>query len=291
MRTLRIIHTTRYAYDRPVVFGLHRLMIRPRDGHDLRILSSSLTVFPRAEVRWVFDTFGNSVALLSFQEMADELEIISELELRRYELDGLDGIARFSAAYPFRYDSDERFDLAPLLAASCPDERPAIRRWLAKTLRERPEGSLEVLNLLGSAIHEAFRYRRREEEGVQSPGQTLAIGSGSCRDFAFFFMEAARCLGFAARFVTGYLYDPGVDGAEDLAVVGSGATHAWADAFVPGAGWIEFDPTNQIVAGRNLVRVATTRAPGQAQPVRGSFRHDGATFLGLDVKVSVNRLS
>jgi transglutaminase-like putative cysteine protease len=101
-------------------------------------------------------------------------------------------------------------------------------------------------------------------------------------------MEAARQFGFAARFVTGYLYDPAEDGGGgDDALAGGGASHAWAETFVPGAGWIECDPTNSIVAGGNLIRVATTRTPAQAQPVRGTFKGDGAACLGMDVTVTV----
>jgi transglutaminase-like putative cysteine protease len=289
MRTLKINHRTRYAYDRPVAFGVHRLMIRPRDGHDMRILDSSLVVTPRADVHWAFDTFGNSVALLTFHEEANELVITSELMLRRYGLDEpVTRIERHASDYPFHYDPDDSIDLAPLLSVHCPQDRPAVERWISAKIPELPSRSLQVLDLLGTAIHESFTYRRRDAYGVQSPAETITTASGTCRDFAFLFMEAARLLGFAARFVTGYLYDPGRDTANECALSGGGSTHAWADVFIPGAGWIEFDPTNRIVAGRNLVRVATTRTPAQAVPVSGTYR-DGAVFLGMNVEVSVTR--
>ena len=291
MRTFRVRHRTRYAYDRPVAFGVHRLMIRPRDGHDMRILDSSLTITPRAEVHWAFDTFGNSVALAAFREEADELIIVSELELRRYGLDEpVARIERYAEAYPFRYDPDDSIDLAPLLPMLFPGDRAAVERWMATVMPQKPEGCLQLLDQLGGAVHETFDYSRREIYGVQSPAETIESGSGTCRDFAVLFMEAARILGFAARFVTGYLYDPNADAADGDAVSGGGATHAWADIFMPGAGWIEFDPTNRIVAGRRLIRVATTRTPAQAVPVSGSFRHDGATSLGMEVEVSVSRV-
>lgn len=291
MRTFRVHHRTRYAYDRPVAFGVHRLMIRPRDGHDMRILDSSLTIVPRAEVHWAFDTFGNSVALASFREAADELIITSELELRRYGFDEpVPRIERYAEAYPFRYDHDDSIDLAPLLPTLFPGDRAAVEHWIATVMPQLPEGCLQLLDQLGSAVHESFDYSRREAYGVQSPAETIEIGSGTCRDFALLFMEAARILGFAARFVTGYLYAPNTDAANGNAVSGSGATHAWADIFMPGAGWIEFDPTNRIVAGRRLIRVATTRTPAQAVPVSGSFRQDGAISLGMDVEVSVSRV-
>jgi transglutaminase-like putative cysteine protease len=290
MRTLQINHRTRYAYDRPVAFGLHRLMIRPRDGHDMRILDSSLLVTPRADVHWAFDTFGNSVALLTFNEEADELVIASDLMLRRYGLDEpVTRIERHASDYPFHYDSDDSIDLAPLLSVHYPEDRPVVERWISAKMPELPGRSLQVLDLLGTAIHASFAYRRRDAYGVQSPAETITTASGTCRDFALLFMEAARSLGFAARFVTGYLYDPGSDTANEGTLTGGGSTHAWADVFIRGAGWIEFDPTNRIVAGRNLVRVATTRTPAQAVPVSGTYLHDGAVFLGMDVEVSVTR--
>ncbi|WP_372424645.1 transglutaminase family protein [Salinarimonas chemoclinalis] len=291
MSTLSISHLTRYTYDRAVEFGPHHLMLRPRDGHDMRILDSSLSVSPPADMHWSYDTFGNSVALLTFREAADELVVSSELLLRRYGRDEpLPHIALHAGAYPVRYDVDERVDLAPLLTIDRAQDAAAVSAWIATMLPALPSGSLAVLDALGDAVHRAFAYRRREERGVQSPASTIAAGSGTCRDFAFLFMEAARSLGFAARFVTGYLYDPAADASRGPALTGGGATHAWADVFLPGAGWIEFDPTNRIVAGRNLIRVATTRTPAQALPVSGTFTPvGGASCTGMDVRVSVAR--
>lgn len=292
MTTLRIHHHTRYLYERPVTFGVHRLMLRPRDGHDMRILDSSLSISPSAEMIWEFDAFGNCVAYASFRDMAAELVIESELVLRRYGPD--EPVARLvprALRYPFAYGDDELIDLAPLLQLQCEVDRDAITQWLQSVIPTPPEGSLELLQVLSAAIYDGFAYRRREEQGVQTPGQTLATRSGTCRDFAFLFMEAARHLGFAARFVTGYLYDPAADGARRAGspLTGGGATHAWADIFVPGAGWIEFDPTNRIVAGKNLIRVATTRSPSQALPIVGSYRHDGTAFLGMEVTVALTK--
>jgi transglutaminase-like putative cysteine protease len=288
IRTLRILHRTRYSYDRPVTFGEHRLMIRPRDGHDMRILDSSLTVAPRADVHWAFDTFGNSVALLSFHDSANELLIESELLLRRYGLDEpLARIARFTGAYPVEYSPDEQIDLGPYLTPDQPLDQQAVAAWIAQAIPQLPNGTMQVLGALSGAIHSGFAYARRDVEGVQTPAQTIRQGSGTCRDFALLFMDAARALGFAARFVTGYLHDEIADSTSGEDMTGGGATHAWADVFVPGAGWVEFDPTNRIIACRNLIRVATTRRPSQALPVRGTFVHEGAKLLAMDVWVSV----
>lgn len=286
MKTLRIRHNTRYRYDQPVTFGEHRLMLRPRDGHDMRLLGSNLVVSPTADVRWSFDTFGNSVAFLTFAEPSDTLVIESELHLERYGLDeAVRTLEALSAAFPFSYDADDRIDLAPLLMIQCPEDRPVVSRWLEGVMPDIPDTTMTVLDQLSSAIHDNFNYRRRDEEGVQTPAQTIETASGTCRDFAFLFMEAARDLGFATRFVTGYLYDPAADGGDGL--TGGGATHAWADVFIPGVGWMEFDPTNEIVAGHELVRVAATRSPHQAQPVSGTFAGDGS-FVGMEIEVSVS---
>jgi transglutaminase-like putative cysteine protease len=209
IRTLRIMHRTRYTYDRPVTFGEHRLMIRPRDGHDMRILESSLSVSPRADVHWAFDAFGNSIALLSFHEAADELSIESELLLRRYGLDEpLARIERYAGLFPARVRPEERIDLAPYPRPSVPAGRGGGGRWLATVLPSPSGGSLQVLDALGTAVHESVHLcAPRESEGVQIPAETIRLGSGTCRDFALLFMEAARGLGFAARFVTGYLHD------------------------------------------------------------------------------------
>ena len=288
MMTFQVRHETTYAYDRPVRFGPHRLMVRPRDGHDMRVLDSSLSIAPRATVRWAYDTFGNSVALLTFPEPASILSVRSALTVRRYGYDDpLTSLSPHGGAYPFAYDPDELIDLAPLMRPEHPADRPALEGWLADLRHAPPPGTMPLLDELVRRVHGGFAYARREARGVQPPARTIALGRGTCRDFALLFIEAARHLGFAARFVSGYLYDGAAAGSAQ--VEGGGATHAWADVFVPGAGWIEFDPTNRIIAGRNLLRVATTRTPSQALPLSGTYVGPGAEFLGMDVAVSVTR--
>lgn len=272
------------------------MMMRPRDAHDMRLLTSSLAVSPAPTVRWEFDTFGNSVALLTFPKPADELVIASELTVRRYGYDEpVSRLAPHAGPYPFRYRRDERADLAPLLRRGPPAARPALDRWLSTVLPARSGETMAFLDSLVRAIHEGFTYGRRDEQGVQSPAETIRLGSGTCRDLAVLFMKAARALGFAARFVTGYLYDPAADldrqaSADKAATVsGGGSTHAWADVFVPGVGWVEFDPTNRIIAGRNLIRIAATRTAAQALPLVGTYAATGARSLGMDVQVEVSK--
>ena len=283
--TLRVTHRTIYRFDRPVTFGPHRLMIRPRGGHDQRLMQSSLVITPPASIRWHFDPFGNSIAVARFSEPADALSIESMLLLRRYP--GSPAILNpdsHATPWPFHYDEDESIDLAPFMALENPQDEAAVTAWLETHLPLRSDEALTLLRALGDTIHAGFAYSRRDELGTQSAATTLGTGGGTCRDFALFFMEAARVLGCAARFVTGYLHDPGT--GED-GLLGGGATHAWADVFLPGEGWIEFDPTNRIVGGRRLIRVATTRSPAQASPITGTYTANGAEYLGMEVGVSV----
>ena len=286
-RILRILHRTEYRYDRLIALNPHRLMLRPRDGHDLWVDDAFLRIEPQATLRWYFDTFGNSIAEASFEQPTDRLVIESELLLRRYVTDFL---ARqegaHSCPYPFVYSEEEARDLAPYLALQQPEDAEILDRWLETRFVERPDGAFMFLRGLSHAIHRSISYSGREEMGTQTAGETIAKGLGTCRDFALLFMEASRRFGFAARFVTGYLNDTA--GGPD-APVGGGATHAWADVFVPGEGWIEFDPTNRITAGSALIRVATTRTPAQASPISGSYEGAGAVCLGLDVSVDVRQ--
>jgi transglutaminase-like putative cysteine protease len=281
---ITVRHRTEYRYDRPVILNTHRLMLRPRDGHDLWVEDARLTIDPPARLRWYFDTFGNSVAEATFSTPADHLLIESALQLRRYALERLvPETGPHVCPYPFVYTAEEMRDLGPFLGLQNAQDAAPIDRWLEAVLDGRPGSAVAVLLRLSDAVHRSLGYSRREEMGTQAAAETLRRGVGTCRDFAFLFMEAARRLGFAARFVTGYLND--ASGG-----TGGGATHAWADVFVPGEGWIEFDPTNRITAGSALIRVATTRTPAQASPVSGSFLGQGATFLGLSVDVEVGAM-
>jgi transglutaminase-like putative cysteine protease len=161
-----------------------------------------------------------------------------------------------------------------------------VDAWARRFVTRQSDGdTLEILLGMVAAIRAEFDYNPRSEMGTQDPLVTLDSGTGTCRDFALFLMEAARSLGFAARFVSGYLYDEDRVGEANL--VGGGATHAWAQIYLPGAGWVEFDPTNALVGGRNLIRVAVARDPSQAIPLSGSFTGPANAFLGLSVEVEI----
>jgi len=287
MKVLTVHHSTIYRYARPVAFGQHRLMLRPRDSHDLRLVGAELTLSPPGAARWVHDVFGNSVALVDFAQSAAELSIVSSLSLERYALARLEfQMDPEAELYPFVYSSDDRTDLGRLLERHYPDPRGVVEEWAKQFAPMRPSGTLNVLAGINKAIHDSFAYTARDDEGAQSPIETIEAGRGSCRDFALLFIEAARSLGFGARFVSGYLYDPALDGG--AAVQGAGTTHAWAEVYLPGAGWVEYDPTNGVVAGENLIRVAVTRDAGQAVPIAGTFNGEAADYLGMQVEVVVS---
>ncbi|TCT03917.1 transglutaminase family protein [Aquabacter spiritensis] len=291
MRRLTVEHKTLYRYSEPVSFGQHRLMLRPRDSHELRLHEARLTLSPSGVVRYIYDVFGNSIALVDFHAPASELLIESVLDLDSYATPDLQALLDPAAAtYPFVYSSEDRFEASQMFTRHQQDEGE-VKAWVANFIAPgETMGTLELLHRINSAIKDAFSYNARFELGTQTPARTLALKSGTCRDFAQLFIEAVRELGFPGRFVTGYLYTPHLDVARDAAgdFRGAGATHAWAEVYLPGAGWIAFDPTNALVGTDHLVRVAVVRDPRQASPVVGTFSGSPTAFLGMDVEVFVS---
>lgn len=289
MKQLTVNHVTRYSYAQPVSLGEHRLMVRPRDSHDLRLSEATLTLSPPGEIRWVHDVFSNSIAIVNFSQPTTDLVIESTLTLDRYpyvapQLD----IDPDAATYPFIYSPDDRRDLGPLCEPHLGDPKGLLKQWVSGFVMAKGTDTLALLADINSGIKDGFDYQARDEEGTQTPAETIERGSGTCRDFALLFIEAARHLGFGARFVSGYLYDPALDvGASGEAVQGAGATHAWAEVYLPGAGWVEYDPTNGLIGSEALIRIAVTRDPGQAIPITGSFTGDAGDYLGMSVEVSV----
>ena len=281
MIALTIRHKTTYRYNRPVELGPHRLMLRPRESRDLRLISSELIVQPEAVVTWAQDVFGNAVATATFAGASAHLVVdsVAELELDASAWPVFD-VAASAVSYPFAYLSDDRADLGTLALQQYPDPMGRLRQWAEAFVADRPTDTLSLLKDLSAGITAWVRYQSREDEGTQSPIETLDRGWGSCRDFAVLFTEAARGLGFGARIVSGYLYNP--EREQD-----AGTTHAWAEVFVPGAGWITFDPTHRAVGGFNLIPVAVGRGIHQVMPVAGSFTGMTDAFQGLWVDVSV----
>ena len=285
MAVFGVRHVTTYRYHRTVNFGEHHLMFRPRDSPDQRLYRAELTVDPElSAVRWVHDVFGNCVALVKVSRPARELRFESRILVEHTPQAGPDlEIDEQALTYPFDYGEDEAADLDPIIRMQYPDEE--VGRWARRFLRlGKPTETGHLLMTLCFGIHEGFAYSRRLEKGTQPPRLTLQLRRGTCRDFAFLMMEAVRSLGFAARFVTGYLYVPDRDGSTNR---GGGSTHAWCQVYLPGAGWVEFDPTNGIVGSRDLIRVAVARTPQQAIPLSGSYDGAAADFAGMTVQVNV----
>ena len=285
MTTLSIRHRTTYRYGGPVSFQPHRLMLRPREGRDLRLIASDLTLTPTATLTWAQDVFGNAVAMASFQAAADTLviEAAATLALDAAPWPVFD-IAASAQTYPFLYPVDDWTDLGALALPQYDDPAGRLWGWARGFVHRQGTDTLSLLKDLNAGVAAQIRYQSREVEGTQSPIQTLDRGWGSCRDMAVLFIEAARCLGFGARIVSGYLYNPQDDAG--LAAF-AGTTHAWAEVYLPGAGWITFDPTHQSVGGANLIPIAVARDIRQVTPVAGGFVGAGNAFLGLWVEVSV----
>jgi transglutaminase-like putative cysteine protease len=287
LTVLKVRHTTVYRYSRPVRLGDHRLMLRPRDSHDLRLIHTNLNFSPAASVRWLHDVFGNSIAIASFTEPAAELRIESSLQLETYFANRpAFQITPQAVGYPFIYSADDRIDLGRMAERHHPDPGDRLGSWARGFVRSNPTDTSALLADLNNGVGAWIRYQSRETEGTQTPVETLNRGWGSCRDLAVLLIEAARSLGFGARVVTGYLYNPSTDG-HSMAAIGAGTTHAWADIYVPGAGWIAYDPTNGTIGGDNLIRVAVTRDISQAIPIAGSFVGTPDSYLGMTVDVSV----
>jgi transglutaminase-like putative cysteine protease len=284
---LFIRHVTTYTYSVPVTFGPHRLMIRPRDSFDIRILDTQIDISPGATLQWMHDVYGNPIAIASFHEPSDRLEIASGLVLRRYASAFPSARDVPKASFAPHYSDGERIVLQPFMAPATEDDDGALVAWIGEVLAG-DSGDPDPLARLSHAIHSGFGYSVRFEEGTQAPGQTIAFRSGSCRDLAWLFIEAVRRLGYASRFVSGYLHNQGNHDPSNRAAVG--LTHAWAEVFVPGDGWVEFDPTNALVADPHLVRVAVARVPGDASPVAGSFTGPFGAQLGLAVGVDISRI-
>lgn len=280
---LTIEHRTQYSYRSPVTLQPHRLMLSPRAGHELAILSRSLHCDPMADVVWTQDVFGNLIATANFRERAAALTIIGKAEVDltapEWPVFAIDPSAH---TYPFTYSLDDLIDLGRLrepdwLDSGTGDIGPWARGFVAGPITD----TLALLKDLNAGVTAGIAYRVRDEEGTQSPKETLDLASGSCRDIAALFIEAARHLGFGARAVSGYLYDPAAT-AQD-----SGSTHAWAEIYLPCAGWIAFDPTHRRMGGANLVPVAVARNNRQIMPVTGGYLGKPDDFVEMTVSVRV----
>ncbi|KFG90245.1 Transglutaminase [Sphingobium herbicidovorans NBRC 16415] len=279
---LRIRHDTTYRYRNPVELETHRLMLMPRNSHDLRILSNSVRIAPHAEVEWTQDVFGNLVASAHFSERTSQLCISTDILVEQHAPAWpVFRIAPVAHSYPFRYSDEEIADLGAHMKTHYPDDGGKFDQWVQGFVYGTGTDTLSLLKDVNTGIGDAIAYRVRDEAGTQAPLETLSLGSGSCRDMAALFIDAVRHLGFGARAVSGYLYDP------DQPASDPGSTHAWAEVYLPSAGWIAFDPTHRRVGSANLIAVAAGRCNKQIMPVAGGFIGAAEDFIDMDVRVSV----
>ena len=285
MKRILIQHGTRYCFGAPVKLGPHTLLLRPCEGHDLRIVSFVLDIMPKAVLTWRRDLFENVLAIAAFDvEPVTELTITSRLEVELYETMPLNFLVEDHALhFPFRYRPEEEAALRSYLDPVYNDHS-RLALWLAPFQRV-PKNceTFSVLDRMNRRIHAEFSYEVREEAGVLAPAETLQAGAGSCRDLAALFLESCRWLGVAARFVSGYVHGPATE-------AGGAASHAWAEVYLPGAGWKGFDPTNASIVGPDHIPVAVHRHPEAVPPVAGTFTGPRDVSRTLTVAVQINQL-
>jgi len=287
MPLLTVRHVTQYNYRQPVAFGEHRIMVRPRESYDQHLIDARLEIYPEpAELRWLHDVFGNSVALARFDKRAKTLKVESVVRMEHEPLAGSEvEIEPYARSFPFTYSSEDMPDLLRSIERGHLDPRRIVDIWARKLVRlDGPTDTLAMLTEMTASIKRDFTYVARHEKGTQTPIETLEKRQGTCRDFAVLMIEAARALGLAARFVSGYVYNP----SRGEGRVGGGSTHAWARIFLPGSGWVEFDPTNGIVGNRGLIRVAVARDPYQALPLSGTWSGFPNSYIDMNVEVEVH---
>ena len=287
MPFLTLSHLTTYTYRQPVSFGEHRIMVRPRESYDQHLIEARLEIDPKPlELRWLQDVFGNSVAIATFDRRSKSLVIDSKLRVQHSPAELQEfHIEDYARLYPFTYSSEEMPDLLRSIERQHLDPLREIDTWARRFVN--PLGQTDTLAMLSemtATIRREFTYVPRAEKGTQTPIETLTRRKGTCRDYAMLMIEAARALGFAARFVSGYVYSP----TERDDHVGGGNTHAWVRVYLPGSGWVEFDPTNGIVGNRGLIRVAVARDIYQAVPISGTWSGFPGSFIDMDVQVDIS---
>jgi len=287
MPLVSIRHLTAYRYRNPVALGEHRMRLRPLESYDQRLVSAELSVAPEpSSLRNVHDVFGNCVSIARFAGRTDRLAVESRMVLEHSPQPAFEaGGAAQGGSWPVAYSAEDLPDLARSIEPQHADPAGELAAWAGRFAhRAGPTRLRALLSDMTHAIHGEFTYGTRLAGGPQAPLETLALRAGSCRDFAMLMIEAARSLGLAARFVSGYVYSSSAKGGR----AGGGHTHAWARVYLPDCGWVEFDPTNGIVGAADLVRVAIARDPRQATPLHGTWAGLPADYLGMDVEVEVS---
>lgn len=284
-----ILHRTVYRYSGPVQFGLHRLVLRPREGHNVTVLRHQLNIVPRARLFWLSDLFGNNVALAEITGPSDRLEITNDVIIERVSLAEDEAPKRMSrtsvSPLPVAYPQMELPVVQGYMTSVYSGEQPALNEWLTALPREETsQTAFGMIEQVGRSIHKLIRYRRREEPGVQSPEVTLSLGTGSCRDMAVLMIEACRSMGIAARFASGYLDTP-------ASAAGRGATHGWVDVYLPDSGWLGFDPTLGEPVSRKHIALGVSAHPRGVMPISGIFSGPAGSYQGMQVTVSIKEVT
>ena len=293
--TIRVAleHRTSYRYDRLVNLSAHEIRLRPAPHCRTPILGYSLRVLPAQHfVNWQQDPYGNFVARVVFPERTDHLDVTVDLTADLSIVNPFDFFIEPSAeTFPFRYAPEQARELAPFLEVAPPGERVAA--WIERFRNALPAGTptVNMLVELNRKLKEDVAYLVRMEPGVQAPEETLEKASGSCRDSGWLLVEILRHLGIAARFASGYLIQLVADVKPLDGPAGTDRDftdlHAWAEAYVPGAGWIGLDPTSGLLAGEGHIPLACTALPGSAAPITGMADVANVTF---DFAMSVTRI-
>ncbi|MGB0744416.1 MAG: transglutaminase family protein [Opitutales bacterium] len=269
-------HRTAHSYNGEVSFGDHSLFLRPNDSHRRRVHSFSVMTNPESTQRWVRDVYGNIVLVCNFglqtaQSLSFEAEMLVELEDENPYDFILDSHA---TAFPFDYTTKEQQALLPFLGRAAKPGELRVLDWFYSAVEQplQHPSIVQFLSSLNEAVRRDITYLARHEEGIQDPDTTLKLRSGSCRDMAVLFISTVRQLGLAARFVSGYLYDPPVEGSgEHIFNRAIGSMHAWVEVYLPGAGWKGFDPTNGILANNFFIPTAVSHDPLAINPIQGAY--------------------
>lgn len=285
MHRLQIKHLTTYQFAEAVTFSPHRLLLTPRESHFVHIESAEFIISPEYQLEWQRDVYDNALVNVRFTQPGNRLSIESRVILQHYDDQPLDFlVADYAVRYPFRYQANELLDLTPYLSILFEQDQPQLKTWLQQFwMTGQIVETYLLLEWINKAIATGFRYQQRETAGVQSPTETLSSGAGCCRDFATLFIEACHCLGLAARFVSGYQHSPTLPPEQ-------GATHAWAEVYLPGAGWKGFDSTSGLLAGNSHIAVAVSRNPEAIPPISGAFQAASAHPPLMTVSVDVREI-
>lgn len=280
---IQIHHRTSYLYAKKVTLGVHQLMMRPREGHALQLQECLIDISPAYRLRWIRDPYENNIGLVDFAGMATELLIDCKFVLSIGEGNPFDFVlAPEAEQYPFFYEHELHSELLPLTRNIYIRDVEQLRRWLEEFWSPgKTIGTLQFLLELNLHIYRSFQYQRRESRGVQTPAETLETKCGSCRDFATLFIEACRTLGIAARFVSGYLYSAEISGLMSM--------HGWSEVYLPGAGWIGFDPSWGVLADAHYIPAAVSRHSEHAPPIAGTYFGTPKEFLKSEVELFVSR--